>query len=105
MSLSNARKLHACFSRLTNAGYKRYVRCVEIGEGTHTVLLEKKRVQLFNAVQQFFWRSNRCRRITWIRSRSAEETRDQMPEHLRIPDAEADLESIRSAIPMFSRTA
>ena len=26
---------------------------VEIGEGTHTVLMEKNRMQLFQAVQQF----------------------------------------------------
>jgi hypothetical protein len=30
--------------------YKRYV---EIGEGTHTVIMEKNRMQLFQAVQQF----------------------------------------------------
>ena len=42
--------LHAYFAKLTNAPYKRYV---EIGEGTHTVILEKNRMQLFQAVQQF----------------------------------------------------
>jgi pimeloyl-ACP methyl ester carboxylesterase len=42
--------LHAYFSKLTNAPYKRYV---EIGEGTHTVIMEKNRMQLFEAVQQF----------------------------------------------------
>jgi pimeloyl-ACP methyl ester carboxylesterase len=42
--------LHAYFARLTNAPYKRYV---EIGEGTHTVIMEKNRMQLFQAVQQF----------------------------------------------------
>ncbi|MBC7548352.1 MAG: alpha/beta fold hydrolase [Polaromonas sp.] len=42
--------LHAYFARLTNTPYKRYV---EIGEGTHTVLMEKNRMQLFQAVQQF----------------------------------------------------
>ena len=30
--------------------YKRYV---EIGEGTHTIIMEKTRMQLFAAVQQF----------------------------------------------------
>ena len=30
--------------------YKRYV---EIGEGTHTVIMEKNRMELFQAVQQF----------------------------------------------------
>ena len=34
----------------TNAPYKRYV---QISEGTHTVIMEKNRMQLFQAVQQF----------------------------------------------------
>jgi pimeloyl-ACP methyl ester carboxylesterase len=42
--------LYAYFQKLTNAPYKRYV---EIGEGTHTVIMEKNRMQLFQAVQQF----------------------------------------------------
>ena len=42
--------MHAYFARLTNAPYKRYV---EIGEGTHTIIMEKNRLQLFDAVQQF----------------------------------------------------
>ena len=42
--------LYAYFAKLTNAPYKRYV---EIGEGTHTVIMEKNRTQLFQAVQQF----------------------------------------------------
>jgi pimeloyl-ACP methyl ester carboxylesterase len=42
--------LYAYFAKLTNAPYKRYV---EIGEGTHTVIMEKNRMQLFHAVQQF----------------------------------------------------
>jgi pimeloyl-ACP methyl ester carboxylesterase len=42
--------LHAYFAKLTGAPYKRYV---EIGEGTHTVIMEKNRMQLFTAVQQF----------------------------------------------------
>ncbi len=42
--------LHQYFAKLTNAPYKRYV---EIGEGTHTVIMEKNRMQLFTAVQQF----------------------------------------------------
>jgi len=33
-----------------NVTYKRYV---QIGEGTHTVIMEKNRMQLFQAVQQF----------------------------------------------------
>ena len=41
---------HAYFAKLTNVPYKRFV---EIGEGTHTVIMEKNRLQLFQAVQQF----------------------------------------------------
>ena len=42
--------LYAYFAKLTHAPYKRYV---EIGEGTHNVMLEKNRMQLFQEVQQF----------------------------------------------------
>lgn len=42
--------MHAYFARLVNAPYRR---AVEIGEGTHTVIMEKNRLQLFHAVQQF----------------------------------------------------
>jgi pimeloyl-ACP methyl ester carboxylesterase len=42
--------LYAYFAKLTNAPYKRYV---QIGEGTHTVIMEKNRMQLFQSVQQF----------------------------------------------------
>ena len=42
--------LYAYFAKLTNTPYKRYV---QIGEGTHTVIMEKNRMQLFRAVQQF----------------------------------------------------
>jgi pimeloyl-ACP methyl ester carboxylesterase len=42
--------LYAYFEKLTNSPYKRYV---QIGEGTHTVIMEKNRMQLFQAVQQF----------------------------------------------------
>jgi len=42
--------LHAYFAKLANAPYKRYV---EIGEGTHTIIMERNRMQLFQAVQQF----------------------------------------------------
>jgi len=41
---------HAVFAKLTNAPWKRFV---EIGEGTHTVLMEKNRMQLFQEVQLF----------------------------------------------------
>jgi pimeloyl-ACP methyl ester carboxylesterase len=42
--------LYAYFEKLVNVPYKRYV---QIGEGTHTVIMEKNRMQLFQAVQQF----------------------------------------------------
>lgn len=42
--------LYEYFAKLTNAPYRRYV---QIGEGTHTVFLEKNRMQLFSAVQAF----------------------------------------------------
>jgi pimeloyl-ACP methyl ester carboxylesterase len=42
--------LYEYFAKLSNTPYKRYV---QIGEGTHTVLLEKNRMQLFSAVQAF----------------------------------------------------
>ena len=42
--------LHAYFAALTRAPYKRYV---EIGEGTHSVMMEKNRMQLFQEVQRF----------------------------------------------------
>jgi pimeloyl-ACP methyl ester carboxylesterase len=38
------------FASLKNTPYKSYV---EIGEGTHTVMLEKNRLQLFRQVQAF----------------------------------------------------
>ncbi len=40
----------ALFPLLTNAPRKRYI---EIGEGTHTVIMEKNRMQLFREVQAF----------------------------------------------------
>ncbi len=40
----------ALFPLLTNAPYKRYV---EIGEGTHTVVMERNRLSLFREVQLF----------------------------------------------------
>ncbi|KAF3996127.1 alpha/beta hydrolase [Glaciimonas immobilis] len=42
--------LHAYYAKLTNVPYKRLV---EIGEGTHTIIMEKNRMQLFQAVQGF----------------------------------------------------
>jgi pimeloyl-ACP methyl ester carboxylesterase len=42
--------LHAYYARLTNAPVKRFI---EIPEGTHTVIMEKNRMQLFQAVQGF----------------------------------------------------
>jgi pimeloyl-ACP methyl ester carboxylesterase len=41
---------HGYFAKLTNAPYKRYV---EIGEGTHTVMMEKNRMQFFHEVAAF----------------------------------------------------
>jgi pimeloyl-ACP methyl ester carboxylesterase len=38
------------FAKLTNAPYKRYI---EIGEGTHTVMMEKNRMQFFHEVAEF----------------------------------------------------
>jgi pimeloyl-ACP methyl ester carboxylesterase len=40
----------AVFAKLTNVPFKRYV---EIGEGTHTIIMEKNRMQLFEEVQLF----------------------------------------------------
>jgi pimeloyl-ACP methyl ester carboxylesterase len=45
-----SKMMHAVFTRLTHAPYRR---AVEIGEGTHTVIMEKHRLQLFPAVPQF----------------------------------------------------
>jgi pimeloyl-ACP methyl ester carboxylesterase len=42
--------LYEYFEKLTNVPYKRYV---QIGEGTHTVIMEKNRMQLFSTIQQF----------------------------------------------------
>jgi pimeloyl-ACP methyl ester carboxylesterase len=39
-----------CFAHLTNAPYKRYV---EIGEGTHTIIMEKNRMQFFREIMSF----------------------------------------------------
>jgi pimeloyl-ACP methyl ester carboxylesterase len=38
------------FRALTNTPYKRYV---EIGEGTHTIMMERNRMQLFREVERF----------------------------------------------------
>jgi pimeloyl-ACP methyl ester carboxylesterase len=38
------------FASLTNTPYKSYI---EVGEGTHTLMLEKNRLQLFRPVQAF----------------------------------------------------
>ena len=52
--------LYAYFEKLTGAPYKRYV---QIGEGTHTVIMEKNRMQLFTSVQQISRREICCRKI------------------------------------------
>jgi hypothetical protein len=38
------------FSELKNTAYKRYV---ELGQGTHTVMLEKNRMQFFREIKAF----------------------------------------------------
>ena len=38
------------FAKLTNAPYKRYI---EIGEGTHSVMMEKNRMQFFREIMNF----------------------------------------------------
>ena len=46
----------AVFEKLTSARWKRFV---EIGEGTHTVMMEKNRMQLFREVQLFLEEADR----------------------------------------------
>jgi pimeloyl-ACP methyl ester carboxylesterase len=41
---------HGYFANLTNTPYKRFV---EIGEGTHTIIMEKNRMQFFHEVMNF----------------------------------------------------
>ena len=43
------------FTKLTHAPYKRFV---ELGEGTHTVMMEKNRMQLLHAVGAFLTEAN-----------------------------------------------
>jgi pimeloyl-ACP methyl ester carboxylesterase len=43
------------FAKLTNAPYKRFV---ELGEGTHTVMMEKNRMQFFHEVMNFLTESD-----------------------------------------------
>src|SRR5271165_3662796 len=38
------------FAKLTNAPYKRYI---EIGEGTHSIMMEKNRMQFFREIMNF----------------------------------------------------
>jgi hypothetical protein len=38
------------FAALTRTPYKRYI---ELGEGTHTIIMEKNRMHLFREVQLF----------------------------------------------------
>jgi pimeloyl-ACP methyl ester carboxylesterase len=45
----------AFFKQLTNTPYKRFV---EIGEGTHTVMLEKNRMQFFREIMGFLSESD-----------------------------------------------
>jgi pimeloyl-ACP methyl ester carboxylesterase len=46
---------HAYFTKLTAAPYKRFV---ELGEGTHSVMLEKNRMQFFHEILAFLSESN-----------------------------------------------
>ena len=41
---------HAYFTKLANAPYKRFI---ELGEGTHTIIMEKNRMQFFREVMNF----------------------------------------------------
>ena len=43
------------FAKLTNTPYKRFV---ELGEGTHTVMMEKNRMQVFHEVMNFLAESD-----------------------------------------------
>jgi hypothetical protein len=43
------------FAKLTDAPYKRFV---ELGEGTHTVMMEKNRMQFFHEVMNFLTESD-----------------------------------------------
>ncbi|MGO9418612.1 hypothetical protein [Roseiarcus sp.] len=43
------------FAKLTHAPYKRMI---EIGEGTHTVMLEKNRMQFFHEILGFLSETN-----------------------------------------------
>jgi pimeloyl-ACP methyl ester carboxylesterase len=45
----------AYFAKLTNAPYKRFV---ELGEGTHTIIMEKNRMQFFHEVMAFLNEAN-----------------------------------------------
>ena len=45
----------AYFAKLTNAPYKRFV---ELGEGTHTIMMEKNRMQFFHEVMTFLNEAN-----------------------------------------------
>jgi pimeloyl-ACP methyl ester carboxylesterase len=45
----------AYFAKLTNAPYKRFV---ELGEGTHTIMMEKNRMQFFHEVMTFLTEAN-----------------------------------------------
>ena len=52
------------FTKLTNAPYKRFV---ELGEGTHTVMLEKNRMQFFHEILGFLRRIGRPRgEVAWF---------------------------------------
>jgi hypothetical protein len=54
---SRGRVTHADFGAHKHARYRRWV---EIGEGTHMVLLEKNRLQAFHAINQFLSERYEC---------------------------------------------
>jgi pimeloyl-ACP methyl ester carboxylesterase len=43
-------QVQAYFAKLTNAPYKRFV---ELGEGTHSIIMEKNRMQFFREIMNF----------------------------------------------------
>ena len=59
---------NAYFAELTNAPYKRLV---QLGEGTHTVMLEKNRMQFFHEILGFLGRIEPYRaEVAWFDERA-----------------------------------
>ena len=58
----------AYFAKLTGAPYKRFV---ELGEGTHTVMLEKNRMQFFHEILGFLDESDADgAQVAWFDARA-----------------------------------